>query len=102
MVCACGMRVLHWCQCHWTRATGFNSKPARTSPALPGTMEHFLLACISWMSSERLRTTLSVGVDGRLLERKLQVELHTAALSVLPRGFNICPDVGKVMSVVVG
>lgn len=65
--------------------------------ASAGTLEHFLQACISRLSSERLRTTLSVGVDGRMLERKMQVEFHAAALSVLPLGFNVCPDVGKVI-----
>lgn len=70
---------------------------AYTVQASAGTFEHFLQACISRLSSERLRTTLSVGVDGRMLERKLQVEFHAAALSVLPHGFNVCPDVGKVI-----
>ncbi len=62
------------------------------------TLQHFLLVCITRMSSKQLRTTLSVGVDGRVLERKLQVEFHSAARSVLPDNFNICPDVGKVCS----
>jgi len=62
------------------------------------TLHHFLLVCIPRMSSERLRAMMSGGVDGRLLERRLQLEFHAAALSVLPYNFNICPDVGKGIS----
>lgn len=60
------------------------------------TLELFLVACIPRMLGDRLHNTLSVGVDGRMLERQLQVSFAAAALSVLPRHYNVCPDVGKV------
>ena len=60
------------------------------------TIEFFLQMCISCMSSGQLKTTQSVGTNGKRLERKLQMEFHQAAISVLPPGHNVCPDVGKV------
>ena len=50
------------------------------------------------MMGSQLRDTLSVGSDGKLLERQLQVSFATAAISLLPRHYNVCPDVGKVRS----
>ena len=48
------------------------------------------------MMGSQLRDTLSVGNAGKPLERQLQVSFATAALSLLPRHYNVCPDVGKV------
>ena len=56
----------------------------------------FLLACISRLSKSDLNSTLSVGNNGRVLERKLQFAFCAAATSVLPKSHKICPDVGKV------
>jgi len=59
-------------------------------------LQSFLLACIPRLSKRDLNTTLSVGVDGRILERKLQFAFCVAATSVLPKHCKVCPDVGKV------
>jgi hypothetical protein len=63
-------------------------------------LQSFLIACIPRFSKMDLCSTLSVGVDGRILERKLQFAFCLAATSVLPKSYRVCPDVGnEVMKV---
>jgi len=65
-------------------------------------LQLFLLACIPRLSKRGLSSTLSVGSDGRMLERKLQFAFCVAATSVLPKDYRVCPDVGKVCVLCVG
>ena len=48
------------------------------------------------MLGKRLHDTVSRGRDGRILERELQILFASAALSVLPQNYDVCPDVGPV------
>ena len=48
------------------------------------------------MLGQQLHNTISRGRDGRILERELQVLFASAALSVLPKTYKVCPDVGPV------
>ena len=74
---------------------------ARAEHVLPGSKSFaaFVRAIITRLSPQRLMQTLSVGASSAgnvLLERKLQMDLHAAALTLVPRDWNVCPDVGKV------
>ena len=65
----------------------------------PESLAVFVRIIISRLSRQSLQDTLSVGASAAgsvILERKLQMDLHAAALSLVPVNWNVCPDVGKV------
>jgi len=60
----------------------------------PKDFKSFLIDTFTAMNSRALESSLSVGKDGRLLERMWQMEFYRAATQVLPPDVFISPDVG--------
>lgn len=61
-----------------------------------GTLKQFIKVAIERMSSQQLKQSRSIGVDGDLLERAYQMEFYTAVQSLLPEGYGMSADVGQV------
>ncbi len=65
-------------------------------------MLDLVTAILERMDPHILRNTHSLGSSQRRLERCWQMELYRAALTVLPSGRVLSPDVGRVRQVTSG
>ncbi|CAG8503595.1 7931_t:CDS:2 [Paraglomus occultum] len=62
----------------------------------PKSFQDFIKFVFTAMRPETFRMTLSIGCDGRLLERIWQMEFYRSATQILPIDVYISPDVGAV------
>jgi len=66
-------------------------------PLIPlKSFQDFIESVFAAMRPETFRKTLSIGCDGRLLERIWQMEFYRSATQILPIDVYISPDVGAV------